>query len=464
MLLLSITLGACGRRAEPMQLWYWHHTYLTTPEALKRSESLVDRAAAAGYTGLALWDSSLVFLEDPGWDTTYLAEFIAYAHAKGLVIMPAVLPYGHSDDLLKQNPNWAEGQRVARVKFRREGNALRHRPGPIFALGHDRFLVEPWHQYRVSFDGNAAGPVGAVDAEDSRLTRLSDDAPAGAAEFTFNSAGSGSVHVFGPGSFRLEEVALVHVLRREGTPGRVYDETRTYRELEDYGLNLEVPAGSRIHEAQDVLIDYYAAQTVGAEGLSVCLTDKGARERALGAARKVAAMMPAGSPMFLQHDEIRQMNSCEACRRMHLRAGELLAWSLRGLVSSLPPVPLYIWSDMFDPWHNAVPHFYYVEGDLRGSWEGLPARVTVMNWNGARRRASLAWFANRGNRQVIAGYYDAADKNGERAARKELFEANGIDGVQGLMYTTWGNDYSQLESYARGARAQWSEYVAARPW
>jgi hypothetical protein len=29
---------------------------------------------------------------------------------------------------------------------------------------------------------------------------------------------------------------------------------------------------------------------------------------------------------------------------------------------------------------------------------------------------------------------------------------------------TWVNDYSQLESYARGARAQWGEYLAARPW
>ena len=42
---------------------------------------------------------------------------------------------------------------------------------------------------------------------------------------------------------------------------------------------------------------------------------------------------------------------------------------------------------------NAVSHFYYVEGDLRGSWEGLPSSVTVMNWNGPRRRASLEWFA-----------------------------------------------------------------------
>ena len=33
--------------------------------------------------------------------------------------------------------------------------------------------------------------------------------------------------------------------------------------------------------------------------------------------------------------------------------------------------PLYIWSDMFDPGHNAHDHFYEVEGTIAGSWIGL---------------------------------------------------------------------------------------------
>lgn len=415
-------LCGCAGHA-PMQLWYWHHSYLVSAKALAESEALVDRAAAAGYTGVALWDSSLVFLDRPGWDTSYLEQFIAYAHGKGLVVMPAVLPYGHSDDILKQNPNWAEGQRVLGVKL----------PGTLIALGGNRFLVEPWHQYRVKFPATAVGSVGALDANDSREARLVDEAHAGATEFVFNSGPSTSVHVFGPGQFTLEEAALVGVV-------------------------------GPVEKHDDGSVDYYAISPVYGEGRGVCLTNLEVQGWAVRNVRKVVGLLPEGSPLFLQHNEMRHMNSCASCRRMNKTAGELLAWSLRGLIASLPPGDLYIWSDMFDPWHNAVSHFYYVEGDLRGSWEGLPNSVTVMNWNGPRRRASLEWFASRGNRQVIAGYYDPADRDGARAARRELFEANGVRGVRGVMYTTWRDDYSQLESYARGARAQWGEYVAARPW
>jgi len=438
-LALALCLGGCSQH-HPIQLWYWHHSYLVTPDALEKSKVLVDRAAAAGYTGVALWDSSFVFLDRPGWDTTYLKQFIDYAHAKGLRIMPAVLPYGHSDDILKQNPNWAEGQRVVGVKFRREGSTLRHLPGPVYALGENRFLVEPWHQYRVKFAANARGPVGALDSADSHLSRLSDDAREGATEFVFNSAASTSVHVFGPGPFTLEEAPPTEVIEREGAPRRIYG------------------------EGPEVSMDYYAITPINGEGRGVCLTAPDVQRWAARNVRKVLELLPPASPLFLQHDEMRHMNSCESCRRMHMTAGQLLAWSLRGLIASLPLSDLYIWSDMFDPWHNAVPHLYYVEGDLRGSWQGLPASVTVMNWNANRRRASLAWFAGRGNRQVIAGFYDPPDQDGARAARTELFEANGIRGVEGVMYTTWQDDYSQLENYARAARAQWPDYLSSRPW
>ncbi len=425
-----------------MELWYWHHSYLVSAEALAKSEALADRAAAAGYTGLALWDSSLTFLNEPDWPaerTAYLKAFIDYAHAKGLTVMPAILPYGHSDDVLKAHPDWAEGQRVTGVKFRRVRGELRLIATPPVALGEGRFLVETWHQYRVSFAENASGPVGAVDDENSHETRLDDVAHPGVSSFVFNSAGSTRIHVFGPAGFTLEQAEPTHVVRRAGAPLRI---------REDGG---------------EVSMDYYAVTPVYGEGVGLCLTGPDVRRWAEGNARAVEALLPADSPLFLQYDEMRQMNSCERCRAMHMTAGELLAWHLRGTVASLPSRRLYVWSDMFDPWHNAHDHYYYVEGDLKGSWEGLPRAVTVMNWNG-HRRASLEFFAARGNRQVIAGYYDPPGKDGWRAAREELAAANGIAGIAGAMYTTWQDDYSQLENYAQGARRQWAEYVAARPW
>jgi hypothetical protein len=464
---LALILGGCSRH-EPLQLWYWHHSYLVSARALSESKALVDRAAAAGYTGLALWDSSLVFLSLPNWNTGYLEQLIAYAHVKGLVVMPAILPYGHSDDVLKQNPNWAEGQRVNAVKFRRDGDVLRHEKGPVIPLEHDHYIVEPWHQYLVSFPDNARGALGVLDADYPHALRLEDSARSGATTFVFNSAASTRVHVFGPARFAIEETALVNVVERDGAPLKIYDEAHTFHEGADYTSSpIRIPPQSGIRDGQEVSIDYYAITKIGNEGLGLCLTDPEVQQWAAANVQKVAALLPVDSPLFLQHDEMRHMNSCASCRRMNKTAGQLLAWSLQGLITSLaatvPARPLYIWSDMFDPWHNAHDHFYFVEGDLKGSWEGLPPSVTVMNWNG-HRRASLEWFAKRGNRQIIAGYYDPPGRDGGHSARLELAAADGIRGVEGLMYTTWGDDYSQLESYARGARAQWPEYLAARPW
>ena len=470
-LALMLFLSACSRPAPPLQLWYWHHSYLTTPESLAKSKALVDRAAAAGYTGVALWDSSLIFVSNPGWNATYLKQFIDYAHSKDLAVMPAILPYGHSDDILKQNPNWAEGKAVVGVRFRREGDTLHPLPTVMIPMEGGQFAVEPWHLYTVHFAPGATGDLGALDSGDSHLARLVDVAHPGRADFTFNSAASSRLHIFGPTAFTVEEAALISPLRRSGTPLKVYDQSQTFQEGTDFEpithttSTVRIPPASRIRDGQDVSIDYYSVTTIEGEGVGVCLSDPQVQQWAAFNARTVSDLLPTDSPLFLQHDEMRHMNSCASCRRMQMSAGQLLAWSLRRLIPSLPSRSLYIWSDMFDPWHNAHDHYYYVEGDLAGSWKGLPQNVTVMNWNnGPHRRSSLEFFSKRGNPQVIAGYYDPPNRDGQHAAETELAAAKGIRGVAGVMYTTWGDDYSQLEPYARAARAQWPKYISARPW
>jgi len=133
----------------------------------------------------------------------------------------------------------------------------------------------------------------------------------------------------------------------------------------------------------------------------------------------------------------------------------------------MPETTLYTWNDMFDPYHNARDHYYYVEGDLAGSWKGLPANVAIMNWNLGQLKDSLKWFSGVDSRQpiphrqLIAGYYDT--HNGALAAQQELSSAIGVPGVQGLMYTTWADDYTQLESFAAAARAHWGKYIASVP-
>jgi hypothetical protein len=99
---------------------------------------------------------------------------------------------------------------------------------------------------------------------------------------------------------------------------------------------------------------------------------------------------------------------------------------------------------MFDPTHNAVKDYYLVNGTLEGSWEGLDRSVILANWNAGKARASLDFFAKRGHRQVLAGYYDSDDNLATWNAA-----AKGVPGVIGFMYTTWQSRFDDLERYGK---------------
>jgi hypothetical protein len=107
---------------------------------------------------------------------------------------------------------------------------------------------------------------------------------------------------------------------------------------------------------------------------------------------------------------------------------------------------------MFDPYHNAAAGpFYLVNGELVGSWEGLPKEMLIVNWNSGKPEKSLPFFSGRGHANVLAGFYDhdpAAIKRWQTAGR----ETNSA--VTGVMYTTWRNDFSKLEDFAQHA---WGE-------
>ena len=76
--------------------------------------------------------------------------------------------------------------------------------------------------------------------------------------------------------------------------------------------------------------------------------------------------------------------------------------------------------------------------------------MVVFNWNLGSLTDSMGWFEDRGHRQIIAGYYDSGD--GAASAEAEQSQAQGFSSLTGAMYTTWNDDYSQLESYAQAWR------------
>jgi hypothetical protein len=114
------------------------------------------------------------------------------------------------------------------------------------------------------------------------------------------------------------------------------------------------------------------------------------------------------------------------------------------LFAKAPNARVAVWSDMFDPHHNAVDQYYLVNGSLRESH--APSNVRIMNWNFGKREGSLNHFAKRGHSQVLAGYYDSDPKQIQQWL-ETVVELN-IPNVQGVMYTTWRRNYSDLEEFA----------------
>jgi hypothetical protein len=269
----------------------------------------------------------------------------------------------------------------------------------------------------------------------------------------------------------LEEMALVNVLRREGCPLTVTsdDGKTTYVEGKDFepvrdpklgmvpyegeynfdhpGANLRLATGSRIKDGEKLKVGWYHPVLVLGSYAACCLSEPKVYDLLRDQARRVEALYHPKT-FFMQHDEMSVANWCKACQSRKLTPGQLLADNARRCTRIIeeahPGAKVVVWSDMFDPTHNAVKDYYLVNGTLAGSWEGLDKSVILANWNGGKAKASLDFFAGRKHQQVIAGYYDSDDNLATWEAASK-----GVPGVIGFMYTTWQNRYDDLERYGK---------------
>ena len=234
----------------------------------------------------------------------------------------------------------------------------------------------------------------------------------------------------------LDELDLVNVLRREGCPltvqsadGRVtYEEGRDFEPVADAklgrvpwegefefdhpGAKIRLTPRSRIKDGERLRVSWYHPVITHGFQVMCCLSEPKLEEVLLDQARRVNQLFHPKT-FFMSHDEIRVANWCLACQKRKLSPGQLLAENARRCTRLLKSVNsqarIIVWSDMFDPSHNAVDSYYLVNGSLKGSWEGLDREVMIANWNGGKAAESLKFFADRGHPQVIAGFYDVDD-------------------------------------------------------
>jgi hypothetical protein len=377
--------------------------------------------------------------------------------------------------------------------------------------------VQPWRQYHLSLSYKATGAhlgspmVVVYDAGNLEKVRfvvyLRSSDKWSDLDYLFNSDDSTQVAVYmgiwggakGTIQFanvRLEETGLVWVVRRDGAPFKLYDSenpSKVFKPGADYDEVVDpemqpsrhtfshpyhgpsaftLPPSTTLKPGQIVAADYYAAAPLANDNqMAMCLTNAGVFQWLSKNAEEVRKVAPPETGILLAYDELRQANSCLSCRAKNMTAGELLGWNFAETFGiyhqALPDSSFLVWNDMFDPYHNAHDNFFQVEGNLAGSWKGLPREVGILNWNLEKLKDSLTWFSGLDpqqpvrHEQVIAGFYDLPNAAAE--ARHEVSAAAGIPGIRGMMYTTWKDDYSKLKDFADAARAAWPDYLKSLP-
>jgi len=521
---LLLTVGATPARA--LEAWLYCAQNLWVDKNVDALETLLRRAAKAGYTHVLLSDSKFAKLGD--MDTRYfrnIERLKKLAAELQLEIVPAVFPVGYSNDLLWHDPNLIEALPVQDALFVVQGGVARLQPDPAVVLkGGDFSDLKKWDWKDENVIGeNGAARMTDLNGGNARIVQKLSLHPfrqyhlavrvktqnfrgqpevkllAGnqaldynhlgvkptqdwtAHHVVFNSLNHTQANLYlgcwggSTGSLwwddaTLEEVGLLNLVRREGAPlvvkteeGKRIAEGKDFEPIKDPKMGVHLWPGSyevwheppvlkaALGDGTRLRVSYYHAVTVNEDQAMLCPSEPRTVELLRDQARRMHAAWGAKGYM-MSHDEIRVLNWCDACQRRGLDAGALLADNARTCVKILrevnPSGRIYVWSDMFDPHHNAHKDYYLVRGDLTGSWEGLDKEVIVVPWYFEKRAQSLKFFADRGHRQVIAGYYDAKPEN----VRDWLAAAKPFPGVMGVMYTTWQHKYADLERFVEIVR------------
>jgi hypothetical protein len=276
---------------------------------------------------------------------------------------------------------------------------------------------------------------------------------------------------------KVEPAGFINIIRRDDLPLKVtsVDGKTVYEEGKDFAKVVDpklvhdpnpgyftilhdapvvaIPEGSRLKEGDKVVASYHFASESGKPGqMNVCLAEPKVydliREQVQWMKDNVQPDM-----YFMGYDEMRFSGWDDSCVKTGKTPGQLLADSVSKVIRIIkevdPGKPIGTWNDMFDPYHNASPdmkqkQYYMVKGKSpwAGSWEGLSSDVLIFNWR-QNKMEGVKFFADRGNQQVLAGYYDHDPKR----IVEWLAMAKDTPNIVGVMYTTWKNDYSQIGEY-----------------
>jgi hypothetical protein len=393
-----------------------------------------------------------------------------------LELIPTGFNTGYAGSLLSRDRNLAEGLPVKGALFIAGEGEARFSPETTIALKNgDTVKLKPYREYRLTGKIRGEGRGFSIRANTRNGRNLlwyqGDLKPewqeiSGGFNSWFEEEPTIVVSRGEATDLRIEEVGLVNVLRREGTPvrvrdektGQVYEEGRDYAEITDPQLNsrfdhdgpaIGIPSGSRIKPGDRLRVDYYHSVRIYRSQVSACPADP-----------RIFEIWKQQFPLiekhleprryFLSFDEVRVAGHCETCQKAKQSAS--MAEILGGVITRVygmirdvnPKAEIFIWSDMLDPNHNSRPDYYLVDGDVTGTWKYVPKDLRICTWYYQRRDKSLAHFSSLGFKTLAGAYYDADDLENPKGWLESL---DRTPGAMGIMYTTWENKYRLLADF-----------------
>lgn len=277
-------------------------------------------------------------------------------------------------------------------------------------------------------------------------------------------AGSGKTGTVWLDDLQVEEVGLMNVVRRQGTPvevrndktGTVYKEGRDYAPIADPHLDFKWnhvgPAiallpGSRIRRGDRLRVDYFHGTTIYTDQVPVDISEEKVYQiwqRQVPLVEKYLAP----KKYFLSMDEVRVGGFCNACTRRKMGMSEMLGDCLtrqcRMIRAANPATEIFVWSDMFDPNHNAREKYYLINGSFAETWKFMPKDLVIACWYFEKRDLSLAFFSKLGYKTLAGAYYDGDDLENIKGWLASLDQT---PGAIGIMYTTWENKYKLLPDF-----------------
>ena len=263
-------------------------------------------------------------------------------------------------------------------------------------------------------------------------------------------------------NLEIQHIGLTNVIRRAGCPisvrnerGRAYEEHRDYEignsakhlkttlgdGLPTAGLPLELSSRTRIHDGERLRVSFFSSPPCLPCPASLCPNcDEVYHEFADGVQVLREELAPFGYHLATRY--LSNANWDEACLNTKKTPGAQWGRSLRRQATILAkghsrPV-CFVWSDMYEPWHNPYSQFWLANGTFEDAWKYLPRDFVVLNArHAAEDSRSPLFFAANGYSQVIAG---------DVAVGNWMQEHAGMPGIVGVL-----NTGASLEKFAAAA-------------